>query len=124
MSDVLKGLEGYTPGLWEVASGPPACVPSKSVTSGPGGTVYVEDRRRRATIVAEYTYTMANARLIARAPELVEEVRRLREALRECANLLDAQYTERDGEPATNWDRAAAGASDRARALLPETKEE
>ena len=72
----------------------------------------------------------ADARLIARAPELAEEVRVLREALRECADLLDdgvrmeqADY-DSPPEPASRWDYDAYHAAGAARALLPDTGEE
>lgn len=67
-------MSKHTPGPWEVQPGPPATLANnygRSVLSAPGGTVFWQDRERDlAIIVASYTYSDANARLIAAAPTM------------------------------------------------------
>ena len=63
----------HTPGPWEMSKGPPAGVPGRSLTSSPGWTVYAPDKLNPDghLVVACYTYSEANARLIAAAPDLL-----------------------------------------------------
>jgi hypothetical protein len=86
--DVLEGLEGYTPGPWRMDG--------NTFVYGLGA-----DRHNGFTATVPRSHDTpwdeveANARLIARAPEMVEEIRRLREEngqlraiLSECARQL------------------------------------
>ena len=68
--DVLDGLEGYTPGPWVIDRPKPSEV----------HVLGYEDGGSRLVLVAACE-TEADARLIARAPELLAENRQLRFAL-------------------------------------------
>ena len=103
--DVLVGLEGYTPGPWEVRD------------------YYVYAPRRDADVSASASVgftvaeTYANTRLQARAPRLVDEVIALREALQACVVELEA-VQKHDGEaPSTE------GLLETIRTMLPDTVE-
>ena len=109
--DVLEGLEGFTPGPWKrkATEGDYAAnvihaqvniggdeggallqpiyqVPIRpSLAVGHDGKVYARltyDDYRQFPSRDFRAMQLANARLIARAPELVEEIRRLRKAIR------------------------------------------
>jgi hypothetical protein len=96
--DVLHGLEGYTPGPWT----------EERPKASERHVIGRESGSDRLVLVAACE-TDADARLIARAPELVEEIRELRNALK--ALVL--------------WAQVAGSHLDREiRALLPDTPED
>ena len=66
-------MSKHTPGPWEYRMGPPRILLGEYMTvySSPGGTVFHDDGKDRRQ-VASYTYSEANARLIAAAPDLLQ----------------------------------------------------
>ncbi len=72
----------FTPGPWRITEGPPGAITRQTrpglhnVTSAPGFTVHARNSNLSwpgsELVVASYTYTEANARLIAAAPEMYE----------------------------------------------------
>jgi len=92
--DVLDGLEGFTPGTWAAEEWEEDDGESCSVIATIGET----ERR----VAVGYSYqAVANARLIARAPDLVEEVRLLRKALSTADELLRVAPSQLTGTPET-----------------------
>ena len=72
----LNEFEGHTPGPWYVDDAPDVKHPSV-VLADDGATIVAE----AMTVVAEQHDAGANAQLIAAAPDLLAEVKRLRERL-------------------------------------------
>lgn len=80
--DVLAGLEGFTPGEWEVVRVP---IESRGGSNtcfkiGPFHACIYDDGQQAERGISTAA-NIANARLIARAPKLVAEIRRLRAKL-------------------------------------------
>jgi hypothetical protein len=107
--DVLHGLEGYTPGPWT----------EERPKASERHVIGRESGSDRLVLVAACE-TDTDARLIARAPELVEEVRELREGLREIAKA-EGPYSRDPLEHASNCIEHMQRI---ARALLPDTPED
>jgi hypothetical protein len=113
--DVLEGLEGYTVGPWrfvpvshKFSGGIMTCAPQ-----GAGFGEGTLNRRHRK--ICDNPYTDKDARLIARAPDLVKEIRKLREALR---------HMVEGAEAVEDWGDILPDAVPRARVLLPDTPED
>ena len=122
--DVLEGLEGFTPGPWRTVEVPTSigtCHRIFPLAWGEeppthGGICAYDDRTSLNPHAGGEQ--LANARLIARAPELVEEIRRLREALLDTLSALDyvVMTDFQDRRYGVGWDRI-----EKHRALLPPT---
>jgi hypothetical protein len=122
--DVLEGLEGFTPGPWRMDG--------NTFVYGLGA-----DRHNRFTAPVQRSHDTpwdeveANARLIARAPELVEEISKLRYALGDVCEGYDMlagkvrPTYDNESYPAHRGDFDDMEESvQRARALLPDTPED
>ena len=80
--DVLDGLEGYTPGPWRDGGG-------RDHLSGINGErVIFSGWTGGLGSSSQWPDGLANSQLAKRSPELVEEIRRLRAVLSECAKQL------------------------------------
>ena len=65
----------HTPGPWEMVKGPCGNIHFqgyKSIKSGPGFSIFKDEGNDQAQVVALFTWSEANARLIAAAPDLLE----------------------------------------------------
>ena len=85
----LTQFEGHTPGPWVALT---ENRPDAIVKLSHGGEILVGD-----LIYADENNT-ANARLIAAAPELLEEMKMLREALKKCEDAMNSIRWGYDGD--------------------------
>ena len=115
--DVLEGLDGYTPGPWRMELNHPEC------NTPPRRIFYItsDDCSPYMEIATLYeaghgVTSKHNATLTARAPELVEEIRELRERLQDYVDADEVAQLEGGG--------IGGSVEAEARALLPETEDE
>jgi hypothetical protein len=100
----LDKFYGHTHGPWHTSKREPRCI----VNSGGDQWIcktYYAGTSPSPRFKGDYDDAMANARLIASAPELLAEVKRLREAIAIAKEFLEDRFDTvdgDDGQPAPN----------------------